>query len=268
MAFGTLMNNSKGIKILSENFDTLCLSKEVTTVPNLVSVPGAGVYRWRNIPGCITALQIIPNIRSIFFIGNDLTVNNSNQWSTPASVSITYYSGATANLPLRYIGPSRFIGSKTGTYGMQMFNSAGQITLDARDNILNTSKIIKLNQNVTQSGAGTSTGTVNYPITNNAWFAVCRWRQWFEAAVGAGFGVDYGIQRVSQGSTNWRAKTVVYEEPGTSVSGGGDFGYYTEFTIQETTTTYKLGTLSKDSLKGVHPKLVSVVERAIEITDR
>lgn len=30
--------------------------------------------------------------------------------------------------------------------------------------------------------------------------------------------------------------------------------------------TYKLGTRSKDSLKGVHPDLVAVVERAIEIT--
>ena len=76
MAFGTLMNNSKGIKILSENFDTLCLSKEVATVPNLVSDPGAGVYRWRNVPGCITALQIIPNIRSIFFLGNRTIENN------------------------------------------------------------------------------------------------------------------------------------------------------------------------------------------------
>ena len=232
MAFGTLMNNSAGIKILSEDFDTLCLSNEVYNSVKAGGSGTTGVYRLRNKPGCITSVQITPNIYEIYIYGNDLAVSASKQWSTPASIGVTYYSGtAPSSLPLRYVGPSRFIGNKTGTHGMQLFNSSGQLTLDARDNVLNCSKVKLLNQNIPQSGVGTSVGTVNYSITNNSWFAICAWRQWFESALAGGYGVDYGLRRVSEGSNNWRALATVLEEPGVNITSGGNFGYYVEFTI-------------------------------------
>jgi len=231
MAFGALFRREDGVRIIDDKFDTLCLSPSTYSSAKKIGTGTSGGYRWRNIPGCITCFQITSAMQDISFYGDDRAVTAENQWGTPASIIVNHSSGTTAPsaLTLRYVGPSRLIGSKSGTYGMQLFREDGTLAVDLRDDVVQASKVITLNQDVAQTGTGTSYGNNRYTLENGSWIAVARWRQWYEEAIGAGMGCDYGIQRVS--GNQWRPWVSVLSPAGTSVTGGGDFAYIFKFTL-------------------------------------